>query len=81
MSQSSSLSFALQDLAAGISEVLKGEVGEDIAFVLICQTNGVAQYVSNTDRQEGKALVESLLERWKAGRADIPAHYNPDIKK
>lgn len=22
--------------------------------------------------------IEQLLARWKAGRADIPAHYNPD---
>jgi hypothetical protein len=25
-------------------------------------------------------LIESLLMRWKLGRADIPAHYNPDLR-
>jgi hypothetical protein len=48
--------------------------------VLVCQVDGVAQYVSSTQRADGTALIESLLERWKAGRADIPAHYNPDLK-
>ena len=39
-----------------------------------------AQYVSNCDRKDGSELIESLLARWKAGRADIPAHYNPDLR-
>ena len=38
------------------------------------------QYVANVKREEGVALLEDLLARWKAGRADIPAHYNPDLK-
>lgn len=41
----------------------------------------VAQYISNTERKDGAELLESLLERWKAGRPDIPAHYNPDLPK
>jgi hypothetical protein len=40
---------------------------------------GVAQYVSNASRKDGTDLIESLLARWKANRADIPAHYNPDL--
>jgi hypothetical protein len=48
--------------------------------VLVCQAEQVAQYVSNTKRADGIELIESLLARWKAGRADIPAHYNPDLK-
>ncbi|MEY5098662.1 MAG: hypothetical protein RJA36_1381, partial [Pseudomonadota bacterium] len=39
-----------------------------------------AQYVSNATRDDGRELIESLLARWKAGRADIPAHYNPDLR-
>lgn len=81
MSQSARISIALQDIAGGINHVLREVAGEDIAFVLVCQADGVAQYVSNATRQDGAALLESLLERWKAGRADIPAHYNPDLKK
>lgn len=81
MSQSARVSIALQELAAGINDVLREVAGEEIAFVLVCQADEVAQYVSNTKRQDGVALLESLLERWNAGRADIPAHYNPDLKK
>lgn len=74
------VSLVMQELAAGINDVLKETAGQDVAFVLVLQVDGAAQYVSNANREGGKALIESLLERWKAGRADIPAHYNPDLK-
>jgi hypothetical protein len=79
-SQSTRVSLILQCLASGISDVLKEAAGEEIAFVLVVQADQVAQYVSNTKRSDGVALLEDLLARWKAGRADIPAHYNPDLK-
>lgn len=78
-SQSVRVSLVLQDLAAGINHVLKETAGDEVAFVLVVQADNVAQYVSNTDRKDGSELIESLLARWKAGRADIPAHYNPDL--
>lgn len=81
MSQSARLSVRLQDVAQSLDDVLADIVGERISFVLVCQADGVAQYVSNTDRTAGTDLIESLLARWKAGRADIPAHYNPDLPK
>lgn len=80
-SQSAMVSLILQDVAEAVNEALKRAAGEEIAFVLVCQADGVAQYVSNTKREDGAALIEGLLARWKAGRADIPAHYNPDLKK
>jgi hypothetical protein len=79
-SQSVRVSLILQSLAAGISDCLKEAAGEEIAFVLVVQADQVAQYVSNAKRSDGVALLEDLLARWKAGRADIPAHYNPDLK-
>lgn len=79
MSQSARLSIALPIVAQYLTDLLAEAAGEEIAFVLVCQADGVAQYVSNTERADGAALIESLLERWKAGRADIPAHYNPDL--
>lgn len=78
-SQSARVSLQLQDLAAGINAVLAEAAGEEIAFVLIVQADKVAQYVSNATRADGIELIESLLARWKAARADIPAHYNPDL--
>lgn len=73
------LSIAMQDIATGINDALAGIAGEPVAFVLVLQSGGVAQYVSNASRQDGAVMIEDLLARWKAGRADIPAHYNPDL--
>lgn len=81
MSASQRLSIAMQDIASDLSARLKHETGEDLAFVLVVSADNVAQYVSNAKREDGSALIESLLARWKAGRADIPAHYNPDLPK
>lgn len=77
---SARLSVRLQDIAQSLAEVLEEVAGEPIAFVLVLNADKVAQYVSNCDRKDGTELIESLLARWKAGRADIPAHYNPDLK-
>lgn len=81
MSQSARLSIALQGIAQRLNELLTEAAGEEIAWVMVCQADGVAQYVSNTDREDGRELLESLLDRWNAGRADIPAHYNPDLRR
>ena len=81
MTASARLSVRLQDIAQSLAEVLDEVAGEPIAFVLVLNADKVAQYVSNCDRKDGAELIESLLARWKAGRADIPAHYNPDLRK
>ncbi len=81
MSQSARLSIALQGVAQSLNKLLTEAAGEEIAWVMVCQADGVAQYVSNTDRKDGRELLESLLDRWNAGRADIPAHYNPDLRR
>lgn len=80
MTASLNLSLRLQDIAEALGEVLDEVAGEPIAFVLVLNADKVAQYVSNCDRKDGTELIESLLARWKAGRADIPAHYNPDLR-
>lgn len=74
------LSVALQSIAGQLEDALNDAAGERIPFVLVLQADGVAQYISNAARKDGAELIESLLARWKAGRADIPAHYNPDLK-
>lgn len=81
MTASALLSVRLQDIAQSLSDVLGDVAGEAVPFVLVLQADKIAQYVSNCDRQDGRELIESLLERWDAGRADIPAHYNPDLCK
>jgi len=81
VSASLNLSLRLQDIAQDLDDVLKGAAGERITFVLVLQADKTAQYVSNASRADGTELIESLLERWKAKRADIPAHYNPDLRQ
>lgn len=81
MSASLNLSLRMQDIAQSLADVLADVAGEPVPFVLVLQADKAAQYVSNCDRKDGRKLIESLLERWNAGRADIPAHYNPDLPK
>lgn len=81
MSASARLSVRLQDIAQSLSEVLDEVAGEPVPFVLMLNADKVAQYISNCDRKDGRELIEMLLARWKAGRADIPAHYNPDLRR
>jgi hypothetical protein len=78
---SNRLSIALPIVAQYLNDLLTEAAGEEVAWVLVLQADKVAQYVSNTERKDGAELLESLLARWKAGRADIPAHYNPDLPK
>lgn len=79
-SQVVDVSLSLQELAGMVQDFLASKAGEPLAFVLMVSVDGVVQYVSNASRQDGMDLVQSLLSRWAAGRADIPAHCNPDLK-
>ena len=81
MKQTVAVSLTLQQLASFINDSLAAAAGDTVPWALVLQTDGVAQYVANTSRDDGQKLIESLLDRWRAGRADIPAHYNPDLAK
>lgn len=81
MKQTVAVSLTLQQLASFINDSLAAAAGDTVPWALVLQTDGVAQYVANTSREDGQKLIESLLDRWRAGRADIPAHYNPDLAK
>jgi hypothetical protein len=78
--QAMQVSVSLQELATVVDDFLTARCGERVAFVLVVATDGVSQYISNASRADGTDLIEALLARWKAGRADIPAHMNPDLK-
>ena len=80
MSTSLRLSLGLQRVAEELNTLLKEVSGEELAFVLVVSADNTAQYVSNASRKDGVELIQSLQDRWKAKRADIPAHYNPDLK-
>ncbi len=81
MSQSLRISLILQQLANEIDATLRHAAGERVAFVLVVSADDVSQYIANCKRPDGVALIESLLQRWKTGKADIPAHYNPDLPR
>ena len=74
------VSVRLQDIAQTLDEILEEIAGERVTFVLTLQVGEIAQYVSNAARADGETLIRSLLERWAMRRADIPAHYNPDLR-
>ena len=75
------VSVALPQLAEVVDNFLAAQAGERVPFVIVLEVGGVTQYVSNTKRADGVAMIEHLFSRWKAGRADIPAHYNPDLRE
>lgn len=81
MSATMKFSVQAQAFAQALGETLEMITGEPVAFVLVIQIDQVAQYIANCKRKDGEELIESLLARWKANRADIPAHYNPDLPK
>ena len=78
--QAVAVSPRLQDIAQSLDDIFTDIAGERVAFVLVVSVDQTAQYVSNASRKDGQELIEGLLARWNAGRADIPAHYNPDLK-
>ena len=68
MSQSLQLSLAMQDIAEAVNELLKAAAGEEIAWVLVCNADNVAQYVATLiklfqAKTEKGELDEKLMER------------------
>lgn len=73
------LSNLLQGVAGTLDEAFHSLFARRCSFVLVVEMHGVAQYVSNVKRADGKQLLEELLERWQKNKADVPALYNPDL--
>lgn len=78
--QTIAISMSLQQLAQEVDDFLALRAGERVPFAITLRVGGVAQYVSNCARSDGVQMIRDLLARWEAGRADIPAHYNPDLR-
>jgi hypothetical protein len=74
------ISLNLKDLARTISGRLNELADKPIGFVLVVSVGHSAQYVSNTNRDDGMALLQTVLAAWEGKRKDIPAHCNPDLE-
>jgi hypothetical protein len=69
------ISEKLQDLSRHIDKYLEEVAGERVTFSLIVFTNPRFQYISNTkDRAEIAGALQALIDGWKKGMPDIPAH-------
>ena len=78
----SNVSIELQQLAAHIERHLWSAAGKRQSFVLIvADTDGIAHDLYNCSRDDAIMLLEGQVEFWKANKAEIPAHYNPNLKK
>jgi hypothetical protein len=72
------LSLAAQQIAGLVENLLASVAGSHIPFILVFQSDYVAQYIGNIDRKDAIAFMESLLKRWNEGMVDMKAHENPE---
>jgi len=75
------VSVSLQELATNVEDYLAMHAGKRVAFVMLVSVDDSVQYVGNCKREDGMMLIETQLEHWRARKADIPGHYNPDLMR
>lgn len=75
------LGHKLPVVASEIASVLKAMTGSHTGFVLILHAHDTSQYISNCKREDGSRMIEEILMRWRANRADIGAHMNPELSQ
>jgi hypothetical protein len=69
------VSEKLQELASHLDKYLEEVAGERVSLSLIVFTNPRFQYISNTsDRTDIAGALQALIDGWKKGMPDIPAH-------
>lgn len=72
-----SLSKDLKDIAKRLDALLAKSAGERMGFALVVfpfGRLGRGSYVSNCERDKMVEELETLLQRWKDGMPDVPAH-------
>ena len=74
------VSISLQALAGHIHDYLFLQAGEPVGFVLVVACDNIAHHVSNCEGEDVAELLRGTLEHHENGKADIPAHYNLDLK-
>jgi hypothetical protein len=68
------ISKELQTVADELSQRLNGIAMQPVSWSLFVWTEGVANYVAAADRAQIIPVLEAMIERWKEGMPDIPAH-------
>lgn len=74
MSPMEKVSHGLLEIARKLDDQIETVAAERVAFSLFVWTDGRCNYVSTADRTEIIAVLEGMIEKWKAGHPDIPAH-------
>lgn len=76
------VSISMQELANAADKYLHAIAGKRQSFVIIvADSDGVAHDVYNCSKADAKTLLEGQIKHWDDGKAEIPAHYNPDLPK
>lgn len=73
------LSLHMEDFIGAIEDSARSLVNADVSVVLCLGVSDVMLYGANIAREEGKDVLYSLLARWNAKGADIPAFCNPEV--
>jgi len=69
------ISMQAQEIAQSLDGKLEAVAGEHVGFSLFVWTKGRCTYVSNcSDRAEIITVLEGMIEGWKQGMPDVPAH-------
>lgn len=68
------VSQQLQALARKLDEDIEKIAGQRVGFSLFVYTPERMNYISSIDRAEAIAVLENVLEGWKQGMPDVPAH-------
>jgi len=75
------LSLKMKLVAEALDDLFKEIAGsDDVSFVLLAHHLGVTQYTANVEREDGRAWVQDMLDRWESGTSEIPAHLNPALE-
>jgi len=68
------LSLKLQKIAQVLKETILTETGEELCFTLMVFAPERVQYISTAARADSIEQIEKMLDYWKRGLPDIPAH-------
>ena len=68
------VSKELKTISDELSKRIDGVAGQHLCFSLVIFTEGRYSYISNAQRADVAVCLQQMLDYWKAGAPDIPAH-------